>query len=63
MTGQIPKYGAYFRLESLPYTPKQANRAYVLKRDPAWFIRSDRTSEIWQVYHGTARDTATPAGI
>jgi len=67
MTGQIPPYGTNFRLESLSYTPDRANRAYVLKRDPAWFIRSDKTSKVWQVYWktpGTAGspDTATAMG-
>ena len=62
MTGQIPKYGQHFRLESLAWTPGRANRAYVLKRDPAWFIRSDKTSKAWQVYHGADRELAAPAG-
>lgn len=50
MTGQIPKYGKHFRRESVPYSPTMANRAYVLKADPAWIIQSDKTSGIWQVY-------------
>lgn len=62
--GQIPKYGKDFRLEYLPYSPGLASRAYVLKRDPAWFIRSDKASGVWRVYHGprNCRDLATPAG-
>jgi hypothetical protein len=51
MPGQIPKYGAYFRLESLPYGPELANRAYMLKRDPYWFIQSNKASKIWRIYH------------
>ena len=62
MTGQIPKYGEFFRLESTPYHPELANRVYVLKRDPSWFIRSDNTSGVWQVYHGHNREMATPVG-
>jgi hypothetical protein len=71
MTGQIPKYGRDFRLESLPWTPHLANRAYVLKRDPEWFIRSDKTSGTWRVYHTNlklhdtldeARELAAPVG-
>jgi hypothetical protein len=66
MTGQIPKYGRDFRLESLPWTPHLANRAYVLKRDPEWFIRSDKTSGTWRVYHWNPdhenRELAAPVG-
>jgi hypothetical protein len=62
MTGQIPKYGEHFRLESLPYSPHLANRAYVLKRDWHWFIRSGKTSEVWQVYHGASFTTAAAMG-
>jgi hypothetical protein len=58
MTGQIPKYGEHFRLESTPYHPVLANRVYALKKDPAWFVRSDKTSKKWRVYCGVTRDTA-----
>lgn len=51
MTGQIPPYGKNFQRESEPWTPDLANTVYVLKRDPAWFIRSDKTSKTWRVYH------------
>lgn len=63
--GQIPPYGKNFRLESEPWTPGLANRVYVLKRDPRWFIRSDKTSGTWRVYHwhlDHARELATPVG-
>jgi len=65
MTGQIPPYGKNFRLESEPWTSDLANRSYVLKRDPHWFIRSDKTSKTWRVYHWHltySRDLATPVG-
>lgn len=62
MTGQIPKYGKDFRRESLPYSPPLASRAYVLKRDWHWFIRSDNTSERWQVYHSASFTTASAIG-
>ena len=67
MTGQIPPYGEHFRLESLSWSPDRANRAYVLRRDPGWFIRSDKKSKAWQVcwkVPGTAAsfDTATAMG-
>lgn len=63
MTGRIPPYGRHFTLEQLSWTPNGlAQRAYVLKADPAWFIRSDRTSGHWRIYHGWHRDTATPMG-
>lgn len=62
MTGQIPKYGKNFRRESTRYHPDLANRVYALKRDPEWFIRSDKPSKIWRVYHGAQRDTATAFG-
>lgn len=62
MTGQIPKYGEFFRLESTPYHPELANRVYALKRDPVLFIRSDKPSKKWQVYRGADRDTAVAMG-
>jgi hypothetical protein len=65
MTGQIPPYGEHFRLESEPWTPSLANRVYVLKRDPAWFIRSDKKSKTWRVYcwHlDHERELASPVG-
>jgi hypothetical protein len=65
MTGQIPKYGKNFRRESVPWTPDLANRVYVLKTDPAWFIRSDKSSETWRIYHWHLdhnRELASPAG-
>jgi hypothetical protein len=49
--GQIPPYGKHFRLESLPYHPSLANRAYILKRDDRWFIRSDKTSGVWTIFY------------
>jgi hypothetical protein len=55
--GQIPKYGKHFRLESTGYH-SLANRIYVLKTDERWFIRSDKTSKVWQIYHGIPRDRA-----
>lgn len=57
--GQIPPYGADFRLESTPYHPELANRVYALKRDGFWFIRSDKTSGVWTIFYGGSRDTAT----
>lgn len=66
MSGQIPPYGKRgFRRVSENWTPDLANRVYVLKRDPAWFIRSDKTSEIWRVYHwhlDHSRELASPVG-
>jgi hypothetical protein len=67
MSGQIPEYGRHFRLESLAYHPVHANRAYVLRRDPAWFIRSGKASKSWQVYWmtpgtGASYNTATAVG-
>ena len=61
MTGQIPPYGKNFRRESLPWSEHRANRQYVLKSDSQWTIRSDNTSEIWQIYHyGYPVGTPTP---
>jgi len=66
MTGQIPKYGKNFRLEQIPgYHETLAHRAYVLKHDASWFIRSDKTSERWQVFYSASsrmRNTAAPMG-
>jgi hypothetical protein len=64
MTGKIPKYGEHFRRESVPgWHPELAQRAYVLKADGDWFIRSDKASERWQVFNGPDRDSATPFGV
>lgn len=49
--GQIPPYGKNFRRESVPWTPEMANTIYVLKRDAAWFIRSDKTSKVWVIFY------------
>jgi hypothetical protein len=63
MTGQIPKYGKDFKWERIPgYHPTLAHRAYVLKRDQEWFIRSDKTSERWYIFNGMNRDAATQMG-
>jgi hypothetical protein len=62
MSGQIPPYGVNFRRESTSYHPTLANRVFVLKRDNEWFIRSDKTSKHWQVFHGAIFDQATPHG-
>lgn len=54
MTGQIPKYGENFRLERVnEYSATLSHSAYVLKRDPRWFIRSDKTSHKWNLYFGS----------
>ena len=63
MSGQIPKYGKNFERVSESWTPDLANRVFVLKRDPSWFIRSDKTSKIWHIYRWTlphSRELATP---
>jgi hypothetical protein len=63
MTGQIPKYGQNFKWERINgYHPTLAHRAYVLKRDEKWFIRADKTSERWYIFHGMNRDAATQFG-
>lgn len=62
MTGQIPKYGAHFMRVSTNYHPAMANRVFVLKKDNEWFIRSDKTSKHWQVFHGVIFDQATQHG-
>ncbi len=56
--GQIPPYGKRgFRWERLPYNahydPVWENRRYVLKADGHWFIRSDHTSHVWQIFKVT----------
>lgn len=62
--GQIPPYGTNFRLEDLPYHPELASRAYVLKRDARWFIRSDKTSKVWTIFYvyGPSPATVIPMG-
>jgi len=62
MSGRIPPYGKNFRLENRPYDPELANRAYVLKADDTWFIRSDKTSEHWQVFRKIPGAAQIPEG-
>ena len=62
MTGQIPPYGANFRRVSLDWSRELSNTAYVLKQDQRWFIRSDKTSHIWHIYHGPTIDRAVRMG-
>lgn len=62
MTGRIPPYGENFTRKSTSYHPAYANRVFVLKIDNEWFIRSDKTSKHWQVFHGFIFDQATPHG-
>jgi hypothetical protein len=62
MTGQIPKYGKNFKWERIGYHPTLAQRAYVLKIDEDWFIRSDKTSKQWTVFYGSDRNTAIAMG-
>jgi hypothetical protein len=50
MTGQIPKYGAHFTLTHLHYHATLASRQYTLKGDDRFYIRSDKTSEIWHTF-------------
>jgi hypothetical protein len=59
--GQIPPYGKNFERKSLPYHPSLASRAYVLKQDSRWYIRSDKTSGVWTIFH-TYAGTTVPMG-
>jgi hypothetical protein len=65
----IPKYGANFRLERLPYDSwarenltYNASRRYVLKRDPSWFIQASRDSKSWHIFVAGPAGAAYPAG-
>jgi hypothetical protein len=62
MTGQIPKYGKHFRLEShLLWDCYFAARQYVLKSNPCYMIRSDHGSKAWFVfYNGAVLNISTP---
>jgi hypothetical protein len=51
MSGQIPKYGKYFRLERGDYNPVYGHSLYVYKADPSWLIKSDKTSKKWYIFH------------
>ena len=62
MSGQIPKYGKNFRLVSLAWSPELANRAYVLKRDGRWSIRSDKTSGVWTIFYEVATNVQLAMG-
>ena len=50
MTGQIPKYGRFFKLVQLDYSPILANRKYVYRGDERYYTRSDKTSKVWHIY-------------
>lgn len=50
MTGQIPKYGDYFRRESVGYEPGMSSTSYVLKTDEFWHIRAAASSKKWWVF-------------
>ena len=63
MTGQIPPYGVNFRRESTSWNAVFGNTIYVLKRDNEWFIRSDKKSKQWWLFHGMNRDMATIYGV
>ena len=63
MSGQIPPYGVNFRRENVDgWDPVFGSRVYVLKRDNEWFIRADKPSKRWFVFHGMNRDMATNMG-
>jgi hypothetical protein len=62
MTGRIPKYGAHFKQVGLPYHATLSSTTYVLKIDNNWFIRSDKTSKRWYIFHGKNRDHAINMG-
>jgi len=54
MTGEVAKYGENFRIEHVPPSPDMANRLYALKRNDDWWIRSDRSSTAWMIFHNGA---------
>jgi len=51
MTGRIPPYGEHLRREPRSYHPEMSSTVYVSKRDPAWFVWSDKTSHRWWVFY------------
>lgn len=52
MTGQIPPYGRFFRLERAErWDPFLTHSLYVLRVDGDWLIRSDKTRKRWRVYY------------
>lgn len=57
MTGQIPPYGEFFRRERRDWSDEFASRAYVLKSDRRYSIRSDHASERWYVLLSGRIDT------
>jgi hypothetical protein len=63
MTGQIPPYGKNFKHDRVgSYSPTFSDTIYVLKVDNEWFIRADKKSKRWQVFHGLDRIFAVPHG-
>lgn len=60
MTGQIPPYGKNFKHDRVgSYHPVLNDAIYVFRRDEMWFIRADKGSKRWYVFHGMNRNQAT----
>lgn len=63
MTGQIPPYGKNFKHDRVgSYHPTLSDTIYILKIDEEWFIRSDKKSKQWSLFHGWIRNNAVRYG-
>jgi len=63
MTGQIPPYGKNFKHDRVgTWHPALSDTIYILKLDEEWFIRPDKKSKRWYIFHGKDRDQATNMG-
>ena len=52
MTGQIPPYGKNFRHDrAAKYHPSLGQALYILKWDEHWYIRADKGSKRWYIFH------------
>jgi hypothetical protein len=59
MTGQIPQYGKNFKHGRVgSYHPVLNDTIYIFKLDEEWFIRADKGSKRWYIFHGMNRNQA-----
>jgi hypothetical protein len=51
MSGQIPPYGKNFKIGSATYHPTLGSSIYMYKWDHHWYIRADKGSKRWYIFH------------
>jgi len=59
MTGQIPRYGTFFKHDRVgAWHPTLNDAIYIFRENENWFIRANKGSKSWRVYRGADRNTA-----